>query len=174
VEHETVTMHGKPLKLSGPLPQKGSQAPDFTAVDQELKPFQFSSLPQSNAILLLSVPSLDTAVCSRETKTFSQKIEKFGSNLHTVTVSMDLPFAQKRWCGQENVKNIRVLSDFQKRDFGQKYGVLIQDLGLLARAVFVIDGQKKIHAVHLVKEVTQEPDYQQILRELESLLAEAK
>jgi thiol peroxidase len=171
MELETVTMHGNPLKLTGALPKKGSSAPDFTAVDQDLNSVNFFSFNKGKVVLLSSVPSLDTSVCSTETKKISQEIEKFGDQILALTISMDLPFAQKRWCGQENVKNIKVLSDYQKRDFGQKYGVLIQGLSLLARTVFVIDANGKIQDVHLVKEITHEPDYKHILREIQQLVS---
>ena len=121
----------------------------------------------------MSVPSLDTDVCSRETHRFNKEMDRFKGALNTVCVSMDLPFAQSRWCALEGVKTVITLSDYKNREFGEKYGVLIPELGLLARAVFLINAQMKVLQVELVKEVTQEPNYEHILEEIHKMLHSA-
>lgn len=169
---QKVTMKGNPLHLKGNLPKVGDKAPDFTCVDIDLKPVKLSMF-EGKVVLLLSVPSLDTDVCSRETHYFNEQVSKFGTQVATLTISMDLPFAQKRWCGQ-GVKNLKTLSDYQTREFGEKYGVLIQELSLLARAVFLIDEKGVIRFTHLVEEVTKEPPYETVFKEVNNLLTKAR
>jgi thiol peroxidase len=169
---QKVTMKGNPLTLKGILPKVGDKAPDFTAVDTDLKPVKLSSF-KGKVVLLLSVPSLDTDVCSRETHRFNEEVAKFGPQVATLTISMDLPFAQKRWCGQ-GVKNLQTLSDYQTREFGEKYGVLISELSLLARAVFLVDEKGIIRYVHVVEEVTKEPPYETVFKEVNQLLSSAR
>lgn len=162
---ETVTFKGSPLTLKGKLIQKGDKIPDCELMNGELKPVKLSSF-KGKPLLLWSVPSLDTPVCQTETHRFSKEIEKWGDKLTAVVVSKDLPFAQQRWCGSAGVKNIELLSDFKSGDFGVKSGLLINELGLLARAVFVCDENQVVRYVYLVNEVTQEPDYAKILEQL--------
>jgi thiol peroxidase len=109
--------------------------------------------------ILSSVPSLDTSVCSIETRRFEQESDRLGPELAVLTVSMDLPFAQKRWAEETGIKRIHLLSDYKYRTFGEKYGVLIKELGLLARVVFVVDQTDTIRHIQIVPEVTNEPDY---------------
>lgn len=165
-----VTMQGKPITLMGDALKEGERAPDFTVVDQNLQPVKLSSF-KGNPCLLITLPSLDTAVCSLETRKFNQEMAKWSTQVTTLVVSMDLPFAQKRWCGAEGIKNLQVLSDYQKRDVGEKYGLLIKEVYLLTRAVFVIDSGGVIRHIHMVKEVAQEPNYEQILSEVSQLLS---
>lgn len=167
---ETITVKGESFKLYSSLVKEGDRIPDCELIDGELKSVKLSSF-KGNILLILSVPSLDTSVCSRETARFNKEIASFQDQVKTLAVSMDLPFAQTRWCATENVKNLTVLSDYKKREFGEKFGVLIPDLGLLARAVFICDQNMVIKHVHLIKELTQEPDYQVILTELRQLFA---
>jgi thiol peroxidase len=116
------------------------------------------------------VPSLDTSVCDMETRRFNVEAGKLGEDVAIVAVSMDLPFAQKRWCGTADVKNVQTLSDHRDAAFGQAYGVLIKDLRLLARAVFVVDKQGVVRYVELVKEVASEPNYEAALDAARKLL----
>mgnify|MGYP005838460511 CR=1 FL=1 len=120
--------------------------------------------------LISSVPSLDTPVCDVETKKFNEKIASLSSNVSLLTISMDLPFAQKRWCGAAGVKNIKTFSDYRSASFGENFGVLIKELRLLARAVFVIDKTGIIKYIQIVPEVSQEPDYDTALAELQKLI----
>lgn len=167
---ESVTLQGKAFTLKGELLKEGAQAPDCQLTTNDLKPVQLSSY-KGKALLLISVPSLDTDVCSKETHRFNQEMDKFKDTLTAICISMDLPFAQKRWCGVSGVKNVITLSDYRTREFGEKFGVLIPDIGLLARAVFLIDSKGIVQKVHLVKEVTQEPNYSVILEQVNQLLA---
>lgn len=167
---ETVTLQGQTFTLVGQFIKKGEQAPDCELTGADLKTVKLSSF-KGKVLLLLSVPSLDTSVCSKETKRFNQEIEKLKDVLQVVCVSMDLPFAQSRFCLAEGIKNVTILSDYKTRQFGEKYGVLIKELGLLARAVFLIDPNMKVIFTHLVKEISQEPDYSQILTEANQLIS---
>jgi thiol peroxidase len=159
----SVTMKGKPVALVGRQVAVGDAAPDFVAVDTDLKPVKLSDY-RGKVVLLVSVPSLDTSVCSRETHRFNESAAALGKDVVILVVSMDLPFAQKRWCGAEGVTAVRTLSDHRDASFGQVYGVLIGDLRLLARAVFVVGRDGKIVYKQLVGEVSSEPDYDAALR----------
>ncbi len=153
----SVTMKGAPLSLAGGDVNVGDQAPDFSAVDTDLKEVKLSDY-RGKVVLLVSVPSLDTSVCSVETRKFNAAASKLGDAV-ILTLSMDLPFAQKRWCGAEGVDAVKTLSDHRDASFGRAYGVLISPLRLLARAVFVVDRDGKVSYKQLVGEVTDEPDY---------------
>jgi thiol peroxidase len=156
-------MKGGPLTLVGHEVKVGDPAPDFTALDNSLQPASWSSL-RGKVCILSSVPSLDTPVCDTETRRFNEEAAKLGPGVEVVTISMDLPFAQKRWCGAAGVTRVRTLSDHRDASFGQAYGVLIKELRLLARAVFVVDREGTVRYVQLVKEVTDEPDYEPVLQ----------
>jgi thiol peroxidase len=146
----------------------GDKAPDFEVLDNDLKPVKFSSLPKK-VYVLASVPSLDTPTCDLETSRFNQEAANFGPDIALLTISMDLPFAQKRWCGAAGVDRLQTLSDHREASFGLAYGVLIKELRLLARAVFVVDAAGLVQYVQLVKELSQEPDYEEVLRALNSI-----
>jgi thiol peroxidase len=157
-----ITGKGKPLTLVGNEVKVGEDAPAFSAVANDMSTYRFD--PKSGQVLILSsVPSLDTGVCSRETRRFNEEATGLGENIKIVTISMDLPFAQKRWCGAEGVKNVQTVSDYKDREFGEKYGMTIKETGLLARAVFVVDRQGKLKYVEVVKELGQEPDYAAVI-----------
>ena len=159
---QEVTLEGDPVTLVGSEPELSEAAPDFMAVDTQLDTVPFSSL--GNKIFVLSsVVSLDTPVCDAETKKFNEQATEFGEDVEVITISMDLPFAQERWCGAEGVDRVRTLSDYRDASFGLAYGVLIKDLRLLARAVFVVDGDGKLRYKQIVPEVTDEPDYEPVL-----------
>ncbi|MGQ9485873.1 MAG: thiol peroxidase [Desulfosoma sp.] len=157
-----VTMKGTPLTLVGPAISVGDAAPDFEALNNDLQPVRLSQF-KGKTVILSSVPSLDTPVCDMETRRFNQEAEKLGDDVVVLTISMDLPFAQKRWCGAAGVTRVLTLSDHRDASFGQTYGVLIKELRLLARAVFVVAKDGIIKHVQLVKELTQEPDYAAVL-----------
>ena len=166
--HGLITMMGNPLTLIGNEVKVGEKAPDFTALDNALTPVQFSSY-RGKICILSSVPSLDTPVCDTETRRFNEEASRLGPDILILTISMDLPFAQKRWCAAAGVNKVQTLSDHRDASFGTSFGVLIKELRLLARAVFLIDRQGTIPYIQLVKELTKEPDYEAILGALKKL-----
>ena len=151
---------GQPVHLTGNLPAVHMKAPDFQLVDKNLKEHTLHEL-QGKRKLVSTVPSLDTGLCSTMTKHINEFAKKH-PDWAFITISADLPFAQKRFCEQENVHNVTTLSMMRNKDFGKAYGVLIQDgpmAGLLARALFVLDEKDHVIYVELVPEITQEPNY---------------
>ena len=164
-----VTMKGNPLTLLGEELKVGDAAPDVELVDNDLKPVKLSSF-KGRVCVVSAVPSLDTSVCDMETRRFNQEAPKLGDQVIILTVSVDLPFAQKRWCGAAGVDRVKTLSDHRSAAFGEQFGVLIKDLRLLARAIFVIDQKGIIQYIQLVKEVAQEPDYEAVLRAVKKLV----
>ncbi|PIH04831.1 thiol peroxidase [Clostridium combesii] len=151
---------GNPMTLEGNELKVGDMAPDFTAIDNNMKP---ASLKDTKGVRILSVvPSLDTEVCDLETRTFNSKAAEI-PNVTIYTISMDLPFAQARWCGAHGVDKVITLSDFKDRLVGKNYGTYIKELGLLTRAVFVIDSNNKITFVEYVPEVTNQPNFDKVL-----------
>jgi thiol peroxidase len=164
-----VTMKGNPLTLMGTELQVGDQAPDFVAMDNDLNPVSFDSF-RGKVCIISSVPSLDTPVCDMETRRFNDEAGRLGDDVEILTISMDLPFAQKRWCGAAGVDKVQTLSDHRDAAFGQAYGVLIKGLRLLARAVFVVDKEGTIRYIELVKEIASEPDYDSVLTAVKDLV----
>jgi len=149
-----VMFKGNPIALGGPEIKAGSDAPDFTALDNGLQPVKLSQA--RGKVIVLS------AVCDTETRRFNVEAGKLGGNVEVWTVSMDLPFAQKRWCGAAGVTAVKTLSDFRERSFAQNYGVLVKEgplAGLTARAVFVVGKDGKVKHAEYVKEITTEPNY---------------
>jgi len=164
-----ITMRGKPLTLIGNELKAGLKAPEFIAMDTSLNPVKFSSY-HGKACILSSVISLDTPVCDTQTRKFNEEASRLGPNVVILTLSMDLPFAQKRWCGAAGVDKVQTLSDYRDASFGTAYGVLIKELRLLARAVFLVDQKGVLRYQQLVKEVTSEPDYGVVMAELKKLV----
>jgi len=164
-----ITFKGNPFTLLGPELKIGDKAPDFKVVDNSLAPVSLASY--SGKIKVISaVPSLDTPVCDTETRRFNQEAAGFPANVAVLTVSLDLPFAQKRWCGAAGIERVTTLSDYQERSFADAYGVLIKELKLLARAIFIIDANDTIRYMQIVPEVTTEPDYAAVTAAVKSLL----
>jgi len=161
-------MRGNPLTLIGNEVKVGDVAPDFVVLDNNLSPVNFSSF-RGKTCIISSVPSLDTPVCDMETKKFNEEAGRLGPDVAILTVSMDLPFAQKRWCAAAGVDKVQTLSDHRDASFGTSYGVLIKELRLLARAVFLVDRKGIIQYIQLVKEVSKEPDYEAVLNTLRKL-----
>lgn len=167
-----VTFKGKPLTLVGEAVKVGQQAPDFTAhalEGGEMKAVRMADL-KGKPTIISSVPSLDTPVCQQQTKKFNEQLSSFGDRINALTISMDLPFAQNRFCGAENVKCMRSASDYQDRSFGRNWGMLIDELKILARGVFVLDKDGKLVYSQLVKEVAEEPDYGSAVQAIKSQL----
>ncbi len=164
-----VLFGGKPATLIGPELRVGDVAPDFTAVGNNLQPVSLSQF-KGKVVVIASVPSLDTPVCDLETRRFNAEAAKLGNDVVILTVSMDLPFAQKRWCGAAGVERVITVSDHRDASFGTAYGVLVKDVRLLARSVFVLDRQGVIRYIQLVKDTGTQPDYQPVLEAVKSLL----
>jgi thiol peroxidase len=157
-----VTFKGGPLTLIGPELKVGDKAPDFKLIDTNLKPVTLAD-SKGKTRLISVVPSIDTPVCDLQTKRFNQEASKLPANVAVLTVSMDLPFAQARWCGIAGADKVQMLSDYREHAFGQAYGVLIKELKLLSRAVFVIGPDDRVQYVEYVKEITLHPDYEKVL-----------
>src|SRR5204863_2129932 len=159
-----VTFKGTPLTLAGEAVKVGQPAPDFTLhyFDGGLKTIKLSDLKGKPSFISV-VPSLDTPVCQIQTKKFNEQLASMGDRVNALTVSLDLPFAMNRFCGAENIKNMRAASDYQDRSFGNNWGMLIDELKILARGTFVLDKSGKVVHAELVKEVASEPNYQAAL-----------
>lgn len=164
-----ITFKGNPMTLVGPEVKTGAAAPGFTAIGNDMKPVELKNY-KGKVVILSSVPSLDTPVCDIETKRFNQEAGKLGDKVAVLTISMDLPFAQRRWCGASDVKNLTTLSDFKDRQFAQAWGLYIKELGLLARAVYVIDKEGKVQHAQLVPEIAQEPNYDAVIEAAKKLV----
>ena len=165
----TVTFKGHPVTLAGPELTPGAQAPTYTGLNV-LTPVTLADTP-AKARLFSVVPSLDTGVCSLQTKKFDDGIKSLGESVACYTVSLDLPFAQKRFCTAENIASMQTISDVHNHSFGKNWGVLIESglpLPLLARAVFVVDKSGKITYAEYVPEVTNHPNYEAALSALQA------
>lgn len=158
-----VTFQGAPLTLEGTQVKVGDTAPNFTAVGNDLNPVSLNDTKGKR--VFLSVPSIDTPVCDMEVRKFNTEASKL-SNVEVYTISMDLPFAQARWCGAAGIENVKTVSDYKDREFGKNYGVYINELGLLSRSVFVVDENNKVVYVEYLQEITEEPNYEAVLNAL--------
>jgi len=164
-----VTMKGKELNLSGGELKTGEKVPDFEITANDLSKVKLSFFGDKLRVVL-SLPSLDTSVCDVMARRFNQEAANLGKDVIVLTISMDLPFAQKRWCGNAKADNIIVLSDYFDASFGKAFGVLIKELRLLARAVFVVDKDGLLKYLEIVPELTNEPDYESALKTIRKLL----
>ena len=162
-------MKGHPLTLVGQEVQVGALAPDFEVIANDLSPFKFSAL-KGTVCIISAVPSLDTPTCDIETRWFNEEAAKLGPEVAILTISMDLPFAQRRWCGAAGVDRVKTYSDHREAAFGMAYGVLIKELRLLARAVFVVDKTGTLRYMQMVKEVANEPNYDEVLKAVAQLI----
>jgi thiol peroxidase len=166
---EAVTMRGNPLTLIGRELNVGDSAPEIEVLDNDLSPVKLSSY-RGKVCVVSTVPSLDTPVCDMETRRFNQEAANLGGDVAILTISTDLPFAQKRWCGAAGVDKVVTLSDHREAAFGEAYGVLIKELRLLARSVFVVDKEGTIRYIQLVKEIAEEPDYDAVIAAVKELI----
>lgn len=158
-----VTLVGNPVKV-------GDKAPDFTATGNDMETVRFSELHRGKINVISVVTSLDTSVCDLQTRRFNEEAARMGDDVQILTVSMDLPFAQKRWCGGAGIENLQVLSDYKDASFGISYGVLVKENRLLARSIFVVDRKGIIRYIEQVKENGQHPDYDAALAAVRELL----
>jgi thiol peroxidase len=162
-----VTFAGNPVTLTGNPVKVGDVAPDFTGTNQSLEAVKLSSF-KGKTVVIAIYPSIDTGVCQKQNFQFN-KIADSMDDVHVLSVSLDLPFAQKRYCAAEGLNSIVTLSDYKEREFGNKYGFLIKELALLARGTVVIDKQGVVRLVEVVPEITTEPDYDATTKLLEEI-----
>lgn len=164
-----ITIEGNPLTLLGDEIKIGQEAPNFTVLDGNLEEKSLTSF-EGKIKLIASVPSLDTPICDLQIKRFNDEASKLSKDIVIIFVSMDLPFAQKRFCQAYDIKKVKTFSDHRDADLGNKFGVLIKELRLLSRAVFIVDKDNKVTYVEYVKEITNHPDYDAALKALQSLV----
>ena len=164
-----ITFLGNPLTLLGTEASAGHRARGFRVLDNDLNVKTLADF-KDKVLLIASVPSLDTPVCDMETRRFNSEASKLSSDVHVLTISMDLPFAQKRWCGAAGIDRVMTLSDHRDASFGENFGVLIKELRLLARAVFVIGRDGFVKYAEIVPEVTHEPNYDAALEAAKAAL----
>jgi len=164
-----VTVKGSPVTLAGEDIKTGQKAQDFKALNTALEEVRLSSF-KNKIKLIASVPSLDTPVCDLEIKRFNDEASKLSKDLVIIFISMDLPFAQKRFCQANDIKIVKTLSDHRDADFSQKFGVLIKELRLLARAVFILDKDDVIRYIQIVPELSSPPDYDAALLALKNII----
>lgn len=161
-KHNPVTLLGNEVKV-------GDKAPDFTVLANDLSPVSLKD-SEGKIRLFSVVPSLDTGVCDAQTRRFNEAAAELGDNVIIYTVSMDLPFAQKRWCGAAGIEAVQTVSDHREGSFGQAYGVLIESLRLLTRSVFVVDAQGTVTYVEYVPEATDHPNYEAAIDAVKALI----
>lgn len=164
-----ITFQGNGLTLEGSAIEVGDLAPDFSVLTTDLAPKNLVDY-DGKVILLVTVPSLDTPVCDIEARRFNQEAADLHQDIEVLTVSTDLPFAQARWCGAAGIKSVEVLSDHKDLSLGHAYGVVIKELRLLARSVFVIDRDHNVVYAQIVPEVTDEPDYDAAIKAAKAAL----
>ena len=163
-----VTLHGDPLTLMGTVLNVGDRVPDIELLDNDLNAVKLSSF-KGMICVISAVPSLDTPTCDVETRRFNETAGQLGDDVVILTISMDLPFAQKRWCGAAGVDKVRTLSDHREAVFGSAFGVLIKELRLLARSIFVVDRDGVIQYIQHVKELSEEPDYDAVIEAVKKI-----
>ena len=163
-----VTLHGNPLTLLGTVLNVGDAVPDLEVLDNDLNAVKLSSF-RGKICVISAVPSLDTPTCDMETRRFNETASQLGDDVVILTVSTDLPFAQKRWCGAAGVDKVITLSDHRDAVFGSAFGVLIKELRLLARSIFVVDRDGVIQYIQHVKELSEEPDYDAVIEAVQKL-----
>ncbi len=163
-----VTFQGNRLTLLGSELKVGDRAPDFSVLDNGLGAVTLASYA-GKVKIICTVPSLDTPVCDTETRRFNQEAANLKGDVVVLAISQDLPFAQARWCGAAGIDRVITLSDYRDRNFGPAYGVMIRELMLLARAIFIVDESDIIRYIQIVPEITSEPDYAKVLDALKAL-----
>jgi thiol peroxidase len=164
----STSLMGKTFSLAGPELKVGEKAPDFEVIDSSLQPVNLAKTGKDVRILSV-VPSLDTPVCDAQTKRFEDEVGKL-SGVKVLTISMDLPFAQKRWCGSFGINHAGMLSDHKTGSFGEHYGTLISELRIESRAIFVLDAQDTLRHVEYVQEVGSHPNYEAALKAAQDAL----
>ena len=164
----TITFKGDAVELSGTPPQVGDQAPAFELVNTKMETVKLSDSDGKIRVISI-IPSIDTGVCEAQTRRFNKALDEMPDNVVGITISEDTPFAQARWCGAEGVSKMEMLSDFKGNTFGQSYGLYMPSMGLLARSVYIVDGEGKVQYFQLVPEMSSEPDYDEVLAKVKEL-----
>lgn len=167
--NQGITFKGNPISVSGTELRVGDKIPDFTLTGTDLQDIGLSAF-SGKVLVIACAPSLDTPVCSTQTKQFNEKAASLSGDIVVLTVSRDLPFAQKRWCGAEGVEGAVCASDYKHRSFGPQFGCVWEDAGLLCRAVFVVDKEGVIQHVEYAAEIAEEPDYHAALAKAKELV----
>ncbi len=164
-----IKFKGSPLTLEGDLIKIGAKSPDFKVVSQDMKEVTLSDFRGKVKVITFFV-SLDTSVCDLQVRKFNNEATAFSSDIVVLGISKDLPFAQKRFCEMNGIKNVTVLSDYRYSSFGKNYGLLIKEWNLLARGVLIIDKNDIVRYVQIVEELTNQPDYEDVLKTLKEIL----
>lgn len=164
-----LTFAGNEMNLVGEQVKVGDKAPSFVAVKGDLSEYKLSD-DLGKVVILSIVPSIDTGVCAIQTRTFNEDATELSKDIKIVTISMDLPFAQQRFCAAEGIEQVELVSDYKDHDFAEKYGFLIKELGLLARGIIIIDKEGKITYTEIVPEVTHEVNFDAALEEAKKLI----
>jgi thiol peroxidase len=167
--NDAATFQGNPLTLIGPEIKAGDSAPAFNLIRNDLSPAGTADFA-GKVLVIATVPSLDTPVCDTETRRFNTEAAALGDGVQVLAVSMDLPFAQARWCGAAGIDAVETLSDYKDAAMAESYGVLIKELRLMTRAVFVVDQDGTVRYAEYVKEITEEPDYDAALQAVRGLV----
>lgn len=162
---QTVAMQGKPLTLEESELKVGDKAPRFTLTDNDMNNVTTEDFA-GKTLVILTLPSLDTPTCDSETRRFNTEASKMPGDIRILAVSMDLPFAQKRWCANAGVDKVKTLSDYKTGQFAKDYGLFIKELRLIARAVLILDKNHEIRYIQLVDDISREPDYEEVLKAL--------
>ena len=170
ISNQNITFKGAPIAVSGREVKVGDAVPDFMITAGDMSDLTINSFA-GKVVVLSALPSLDTPVCAVQTRRFNEEAAKLSDDVVILTVSRDLPMAQKRWCGAEGIENVVCASDYKYRTFGQAFGVDLESLGLLSRAVFVVNKDGKIEYVEYVDEVSEEPQYEPVIEKVKELLA---
>lgn len=166
---DVVKAHGNPATLTGSQLRVGDKAPDFTVLDRNLKEIGLKNF-EGKFKLISVTPSLDTPVCDMQARRFNQEAAKFPDSVVVMNISMDLPFAISRFCTTAGIDKVKAFSDHRDSSFGMAYGVLVKELRLLARSVFILDRDNTIRYIEIVPELTEHPDYVKALNEMNKLL----
>ncbi|AER67232.1 thiol peroxidase (atypical 2-Cys peroxiredoxin) [Thermovirga lienii DSM 17291] len=166
-----ITMKGNPLTLVGNELKEGDKAPDFVVLNENMETRTLDSYKGKYKVISVT-PSLDTPVCDLQLQWFNEDASSEPDDVVVLNISMDLPFAIKRFCAAKGIKNVEVLSDHREASFGQNWGVLIKELRLLARSIFIVDKNDVVRYVQIVKEQTNEPDYEDAIKALRDLVKE--
>lgn len=169
MSNRTVMMNGNPVEIVGNVVSVGDKAPDFNVVAMDFSIKRLADF-SGKVCILSAVPSLDTGTCDIETRKFNELAAGLGNDIQVITISVDLPFAQRRWCGAAGIDRVTVLSDHRKVSFGENYGILMKNARQLARAIFIVDKSGVIRYTQLVPEIGNEPNYDEVIDAAKALV----